>query len=46
MLERPPEAEAMGRRAREFARAFFSPEAYLTGYRRLLEMAQEVLKSR
>jgi glycosyltransferase involved in cell wall biosynthesis len=46
VLGRPPEAEAMGRRAREFARAFFSPEAYLTGYRRLLEMAQEVLKSR
>jgi glycosyltransferase involved in cell wall biosynthesis/O-antigen/teichoic acid export membrane protein len=46
VLERPSEAEAMGRRAREFARAFFSPEAYLTGYRRLLEMAQEVLKSR
>ena len=46
VLEHPQEAEAMGHRAREFARSFFSPEAYLAGYRRLLEMAEEVLKSR
>ena len=46
MLKHPQEAEAMGHRAREFARSFFSPEAYLEGYKRLFEMAQEVLKSR
>ncbi|GBC84985.1 GDP-mannose-dependent alpha-(1-6)-phosphatidylinositol monomannoside mannosyltransferase [bacterium HR11] len=45
VLEHPQEAEAMGHRAREFACKFFSPEAYLAGYRRLFEMAQEVLNS-
>jgi glycosyltransferase involved in cell wall biosynthesis len=45
VLEHPQEAEAMGYRAREFARSFFSSEAYLAGYRRLFEMAQEVLKA-
>ncbi len=45
VLEHPQEAEAMGCRAREFARTFFSPEAYLAGYRRLFEMAQEVLEA-
>jgi len=45
VLKHPQEAEAMGRCAREFARSFFSPEAYLAGYKRLFEMAQEVLKS-
>jgi glycosyltransferase involved in cell wall biosynthesis len=43
VLEHPKEAEVMGRRAREFARKFFSPEAYLAGYRRLFEMAREVM---
>jgi glycosyltransferase involved in cell wall biosynthesis len=46
MLQHPEEAKAMGHRAREFAREFFSPEAYLAGYRRLFEMAEEVLRSR
>jgi len=46
VLKHPQEAKAMGHRAREFARSFFSPEAYLAGYRRLFEMAKEVLKSR
>jgi glycosyltransferase involved in cell wall biosynthesis len=46
VLKHPQEAKAMGHRAREFARSFFSPEAYLAGYRRLFEMATEVLKSR
>jgi len=46
VLKHPQEAKAMGHRAREFARSFFSPEAYLAGYRRLFEMAEEVLKSR
>jgi glycosyltransferase involved in cell wall biosynthesis len=46
VLKHPQEAEAMGHRAKEFARSFFSPEAYLAGYRRLFEMAEEVLKSR
>jgi glycosyltransferase involved in cell wall biosynthesis len=45
VLKHPQEAEAMGHRAREFARSFFSPEAYLAGYRHLFEMAEEVLKS-
>jgi glycosyltransferase involved in cell wall biosynthesis len=45
VLKHPQEAKAMGHRAREFARSFFSPEAYLAGYRRLFEMAKEVLKS-
>jgi glycosyltransferase involved in cell wall biosynthesis len=43
VLKHPQEAKAMGHRAREFARSFFSPEAYLAGYRRLFE--EEVLKS-
>jgi glycosyltransferase involved in cell wall biosynthesis len=46
VLKHPQEAKAMGHRAREFARSFFSPEVYLSGYRRLFEMAKEVLKSR
>jgi glycosyltransferase involved in cell wall biosynthesis len=46
VLKHPQEAKAMGHRAREFARSFFSPEAYLAGYRCLFEMAKEVLKSR
>jgi len=45
VLKHPQEAKAMGHRAREFARSFFSPEVYLAGYRRLFEMAEEVLKS-
>jgi len=45
VLKHPQEAEDIGRRAREFARSFFSSEAYLAGYKRLLEMAEEVLKS-
>jgi len=45
VLRHPQEAKAMGHRAKEFARSFFSPEAYLAGYRRLFEMAEEVLKS-
>jgi glycosyltransferase involved in cell wall biosynthesis len=46
VLKHPQEAKAMGHRAREFARSFFSPEVYLAGYRRLFEIAKEVLKSR
>jgi glycosyltransferase involved in cell wall biosynthesis len=46
VLKHPQEAKAMGHRAREFARSFFSTEVYLAGYRRLFEMAKEVLKSR
>ena len=45
VLKHPQEAKAMGHRAREFACSFFSPEAYFAGYRRLFEMAEEVLKS-
>jgi glycosyltransferase involved in cell wall biosynthesis len=32
-----PDIEAMGQRARAFAESFFSEEAYLEGYRRLLD---------
>ncbi|MFA0740821.1 MAG: hypothetical protein DFNUSKGM_000928 [Candidatus Fervidibacter sacchari] len=45
LLKHPQEAEDMSRRAREFARSFFSSETYLAGYKRLFEMAEEVLKS-
>lgn len=45
VLEHPEEAEAMGLRAREFARSFFSPDVYLAGYRRLFEMAEDILKA-
>jgi len=45
VLKHPQEVEDIGRRAREFARSFFSSEAYLAGYKRLFEMAGEVLKS-
>jgi Glycosyltransferase len=45
VLKHPQEVEDMGRRAREFARSFFSSETYLAGYKRLFEMAEEVLKS-
>ncbi len=45
VLEHPQEAETMGCRAREFARTFFSHDAYVAGYRRLFEMAQEVLEA-
>lgn len=46
VLSHPQEAKAMGHRAREFARSFFSPETYLESYRRLFEMAEQVLKAR
>jgi glycosyltransferase involved in cell wall biosynthesis len=44
VLKHPQEAKAMGHRAREFARSFFSLEAYLAGYRRLFNIMEEVLK--
>lgn len=45
VLEHPEEAEEMGRRAREFARSFFSAEAYLAGYQNLFQMAQKMLEA-
>ncbi|MBE0688786.1 MAG: glycosyltransferase, partial [Anaerolineae bacterium] len=39
-----PEIEAMGVRARAFAEAFFSPEAYVEGYRRLLDEALKAVR--
>lgn len=42
VLGHPREAEAMGRQMRELARSFFSPEAYLAGYQRLFEMAENI----
>jgi glycosyltransferase involved in cell wall biosynthesis len=46
VLKHPQEAEAMGRRAREFARAFLLSRGLPCRLPRLFEMAQEVLKSR
>jgi len=40
VLTHPEEVRAMGERARAFARSFFSTEAYVEGYRRLLAMAE------
>jgi glycosyltransferase involved in cell wall biosynthesis len=37
-----PDIDAMGARARDFARRFFSPAAYLDGYRKLLANALEL----
>jgi glycosyltransferase involved in cell wall biosynthesis len=41
ILSHPSEARTMGRKAREFARGFFSAESYVSDYRRLLEQAAE-----
>jgi glycosyltransferase involved in cell wall biosynthesis len=38
------EAQAMGTRAKEFARSFFSTDAYVNGYRQLFTIAQNVLQ--
>ncbi|MFN3422177.1 MAG: glycosyltransferase family 4 protein [Armatimonadota bacterium] len=43
ILSHPEEARAMGKRAREFVRSFFSAKAYVDGYRRLFAMAVEIL---
>jgi glycosyltransferase involved in cell wall biosynthesis len=37
VLEHPEEAREMGRRARAFAKGFFSTEAYVHGYRQIFE---------
>jgi len=42
----PDESGEMGRQAREFAQAFFSPDAYLQSYARLLHLAVSRLKAR
>jgi glycosyltransferase involved in cell wall biosynthesis len=44
ILSNPEEAQAMGKRAREFARSFFSTEAYVDGYRCLFTMATQMDK--
>ncbi|MGQ9663699.1 MAG: glycosyltransferase, partial [Kiritimatiellia bacterium] len=46
VLTHPDEVRAMGERAREFARSFFSTEAYVEGYRRLLAMAEAARQGR
>jgi glycosyltransferase involved in cell wall biosynthesis len=46
VLEHPDEAREMGRCARAFAEQFFSTEAYVQGYRRILEAAQPFLMDR
>ena len=43
VLSNPQETCEMGRRARTFAKRFFSTEAYLDAYRRLFQKATEVL---
>ena len=43
VLEHPGEACEMGRRARAFAKQFFSTEAYVRGYRQLFDAAQALM---
>lgn len=43
MLEHPTEAQEMGRMGRDFAAQFFSTEAYVQGYQKIFEAAQELL---
>ncbi|WP_334110165.1 glycosyltransferase family 4 protein [Thermodesulfitimonas autotrophica] len=40
LLSHPEEAEEIGKQAREFAKRFFSAEAYVEGYRKLLKEAE------
>jgi glycosyltransferase involved in cell wall biosynthesis len=44
VLSYPEQASAMARRARIFAQQFFSTEAYLQGYREVLELARKVVQ--
>jgi len=44
VLEHPDKAKYMGEQAREFAKKFFSPEAYLQGYAKLFNMALSKFK--
>ena len=46
ILEHPDEACEMGRHAHTFAERFFSTEAYIRGYRQILEAAQALLTER
>jgi len=46
ILANPVEARTIGKRARQFARSFFSIEAYVNGYRRLFAMADDILQGR
>jgi glycosyltransferase involved in cell wall biosynthesis len=39
ILEHPREAQEMGRRARAFAKRFFSAQAYVHGYKQVFEAA-------
>jgi glycosyltransferase involved in cell wall biosynthesis len=43
ILEHPEEAQDMGRHAHAFAKRFFSTEAYVQGYRQILEETQTLL---
>jgi glycosyltransferase involved in cell wall biosynthesis len=43
LLTHPEEAEEMGKQAREFAKRFFSAEAYVEGYRKLFEEAERLI---
>lgn len=46
ILAHPQEARSMGKLAEEFARSFFSTEAYVNGYRRLFTMAEDMPQGR
>jgi glycosyltransferase involved in cell wall biosynthesis len=44
ILEHPDEAEAMGYKARAFAKRFFSTEEYVAGYRRIFEGSRRLMR--
>lgn len=44
VLSYPEQASAMGGQAKIFAQQFFSTEAYLRGYREVLELAQKAMR--
>lgn len=44
VLSHPEEAKQVGRRAREFAQRFFSPQVYQRGYAQLFRMAENILR--
>ncbi len=45
ILDHPLEAQKMGRKAREFAKEFFSPEKYVQNYAQLFEEASQGLET-
>ena len=45
ILQHPQETHELGQRARKFARAFFSQEAYVENYARLFELASQTVEN-